>query len=338
MFSAPLRSRCAALRACSSELRGAPLTTLTLYRFGSDGNGFLKIRRTIGTALWYAETVRWVVFIVGLCLAWAPAAAADDPGDPYPNLVTRPAWVLNLGVTLNLTEGNSSTRLFGAVLNTNREGPVNFFNGTANGQYGTTRTPSRRPNPEGATEAERDGAPGVWKFDENINNFLVQAKYGHYFSRHRQTNYGYGLQRFEGNHFAGYWQRYETQVGYGRRLWLGDYLTLRVETGPDFTEDHQTVNRIRSRMALAATALIALKLGESSTLNKELTHLRTVATNDPETPWRDHRTRSTSALMLGITERFHLQTALQFDYASRPAPGAHPLDVRFSNAFLYAFP
>lgn len=265
--------------------------------------------------------------------------SGPDEGEPFPQRVTQATWVLNSGFTLNLTEGNSSTRLFGAVLNTNREGPRNFFTGMANGQYGTTRTPSRLPNPTGSTPAERAGTPGVWKFDENINNFLLQAKYGHYFNPRLQTNYGYGLQRFEGNRFAGFWERYETQVGYGRRLWLGDYIIVRVESGPDFTEDHLTVNRIRSRVALAATALGAFKIGATSSLNQELTHLRTVASNDPETVrWRDHRTRSTSALLLQITERFHLQTSLQFDYASRPAPGAHPLDIRLANAFLYALP
>lgn len=296
--------------------------------------------------------------LIGLLLAAFPTAGQAAPGEAtaatpapvsdaasvaaeeaYPELVTRPAWLLNLGVTLNLTEGNSSTRLFGAVANTNREGPRSFFTGVALGQYGTTRVPSRLPNSAGATPAERAGTPGAWTFDENINNFLVQAKYGQYFNPRLQTNYVYGLERFEGNRFAGYWERFETQIGYGRRLWLGDVLTVRVETGPDFTEDHQTVNRIRSRFALAATVLSAFKLGTTSTLNQELTHLRTVASNDAvETRWRDHRTRSTSALLLQITERFHLQTSLQLDYASRPAPGAHPLDVRFANAFLYAFP
>lgn len=272
--------------------------------------------------------------------ATADAAQAEtDEGEAFPQLVTQPTWALNAGVTFNLSEGNSSTRLFGATLNTSREGPRNFATGVASGQYGTTRTPSRLPNPAGATPADRQGTPGAWTFDENINNFLFQGKYGHYLDPKLQTNYGYALQRFEGNRFAGYWQRYETQMGYGRRLWLGDYVIVRIETGPDFTEDHQTVNRIRSRVALAATALMALKLGATSSLNQEFTHLRTVASNDPEaTRWRDHRTRSSSALLLEITERFHLQTSLQFDYASRPAPGAHPLDIRLANAFLYALP
>lgn len=277
--------------------------------------------------------MRLPVFL-SLALVALPAAAAADDFTP----VTTATWKANAGLTANLTEGNSSTRLFGAVLSVNREGPVNFLDGVANGQYGITRTPSKLANPDGATDAERAGSPGKWKFDENINNFLAQTKYGHYVDR-GQRNYLYALFRFEGNRFAGYWQRYETQAGYGRRLTPFETLALKLEVGPDFTEDHLVVHRIRSRVAAAGTLQAAWKLGATSTLNEEVTHLRTIASNDPAaTRWLDHRTRSTTTLVVQVTERFHLQSGVTFDYASKPAPGAHPLDVAVTNAFLYSFP
>lgn len=250
-----------------------------------------------------------------------------------PGAITRATWTTNVGLTLNLTEGNSSTRLLGAALNSNREGPKNFVTLNGSAQYGLSRVPSRLPVRGGATPQERAGTPGRWAFDENINNWLGQAKLGQYFTP-GQTDYVFSLGRAEGNHFAGYWERYEVQFGYGRRI-ANDQGFVRLEVGPDFTEDHLVVNRVRSRVAAAAGLSASLTLTPTATVTEDLAHLRTLKSNDTADPkWRDYRTRSTTSIVLQVTNRLSFQSALQVDHASRPAPGAHPLDVKVTNALL----
>lgn len=260
---------------------------------------------------------------------------AEDEG---PGPATQATWLLNAGGTINLTEGNSSTRLYGITVNGGREGRITFFTFLGTGQYGVTRIPEKLPYPRGKTPQERAGTPGQWEFDENINNWLGQFKFGQYFSTERE-NYGFVQERADGNKFAGYWERYETQVGYGRKFIIPDWLQLNLEAGPNFSEEHQIVKRIRSRIAVGVSILATIKLSDRSAVTQDFSHQRTLASNNVDfVKWRDYRTRSTTALILQITQAFHLQTGLTVQHASVPAPGAHPLDLSVTNAILYALP
>jgi hypothetical protein len=245
-------------------------------------------------------------------------------------------WVLNAGATVNLTEGNSSTRLFGATFNGSREGRISFFTFLGNGQYGVTRIPEKLPYPRGDTPQARAGTPGKWAFDENINNWLGQFKFGRFFSTVR-TNYLFAQERAEGNRFAGFWQRYETQVGYGRKFQFGESAQLNLEIGPLFSEEHQVVNAIRSRFGAAVGFLATIRLSEHSSIVEDLSHLRNFASNNVDfKQWADYRTRSTTSLVLQITRAFHLQTGFTVSHTSIPPPGAHPLDLAMTNALLYS--
>jgi hypothetical protein len=260
-------------------------------------------------------------------------AAADElAGVPE---TFQPSWIVRAGGNASLTEGNSSTRAYGASLNINHEGLTQFLQLDGFGQYGLTRIPARRPIPEAPTVADQTGRPGT-QFEENINNWSARGKYGYYLGDTR-SQYLYGFSSLEGDTFRGFWWRYEVQTGYGRRL-SNDRLVFKAELGPSFTEEKLIVRRHRSRLAVAANISIDYRINDSLSVREELTHQRTVASNDLDTqPFVEHRSRSKTDVIVTLTERFNLQLSGLLEHASNPSPGAHPLDTRFTTSIIYSF-
>ena len=260
----------------------------------------------------------------------AAAAPADEPlPSPYGG------WSLNLGGHLTFTEGNSSTRVYGLSVNADHESERWFLGAEGSGRYGKSRRVSVRPNPDAETEAGRAGRP-AGDFEEHVNDWFVSGKYGRYLS-HRRTDYLYGLGAAESDEFRGFWLRYQTQAGYGRRI-ANEHISFKGEFGFDFTEDLQVVGDVRSRMAFAVNALLDYRVNESLSLRQNLSHMRTVLSNDKDPHSAgDHRTRSTTHVTTRLTDDFDLRLSALWEHSSHPAPGAHHNDVRFNTSLIYSF-
>ncbi len=260
--------------------------------------------------------------------------AKDAKDETSDNDFPDKGWLVSAGGTATLTEGNSSTRVFGVQLDADRESFRYFVGIEGSARYGKTRVVSIVPDPRGETEAIREGRPGG-SFEENINDWLLSNKYGRYLSD-RRSHYIYTLASVESDRFRGFWIRSQGQLGYGYRL-ANERLSAKVEAGLDFTEDHQVVGSIRSRLSLAANMLIEYVISDTLTLRENFSHVRTLETNILDvSPLEDHRTRSNTSFQVKLTDNFDLRTSAILDYASVPAPGAHKTDIKFTTAVLYS--
>lgn len=242
---------------------------------------------------------------------------------------------MRLGGHLTLTEGNSSTRVYGLTLNADHEAARWFLGVEGAARYGKSRRVALVPHPEAETKLGREGHPGG-EFEQHLNDWLVSAKYGRYLSP-RRTDYLYGFGLAESDPFRGFWLRYQTQAGYGRRL-ASERLSFKGEFGLDFTEDMQVNSAVRSRLAFAVNALVDYQVNERLDVRHNLSHIRTVFSN--QSSWQstgDHRTRSATHVTSKLTNRFDLRLSALWEHASQPAPGAHKNDFRFNTALVYSF-
>ncbi len=278
---------------------------------------------------------------------FAPAPATGETAAPIDELadgvtapVTAPtevidrAWRARLGITLSLAEGNTSTRNYGLTADVRKEEILWFFNGDAFVLYGLTRTPSRVPNPEGATPQERAGVPGT-EFQETANAWSLRTKYGRYFG-HARVQYLFAAPAIESDFFRGFWWQRVVQAGYGRKIETDGFL-MKAEIGPDFTEERQVTHFTRSRLSLAVNASAEYQLNSKVTLREELSHIRDIASNEVDLkPFHEYRTRSKTDVVVTLTDAFSLAIGVLTEHTSDPVPGAHPLDVKTTAALTYS--